>query len=134
MLGIELNPYAAELARVTVWIGEIQWMLTHGYALRRDPILRPLEHIENRDEMGTARFTATLAKAGRQVKKGLLAPEQAVQRLIELPNFHGLLPGFFKFLVECFSTCSTLGRLNVVMVKQGFKNVQIPFGLVRLNG
>ena len=49
VLGIELNPYAAELARVTVWIGEIQWMLSHGYALRRDPILRPLDHIENRD-------------------------------------------------------------------------------------
>lgn len=27
VLGIELNPYAAELARLTVWIGEIQWML-----------------------------------------------------------------------------------------------------------
>ncbi len=24
--GIEINPYAAELARVSVWIGEIQWM------------------------------------------------------------------------------------------------------------
>lgn len=49
VLGIELNPYAAELARVTVWIGEIQWMLTHGYALKRDPILAPLDHIECRD-------------------------------------------------------------------------------------
>jgi hypothetical protein len=49
VLGIELNPYAAELARVTVWVGEIQWMLAHGYALRRDPILQPLDHIGNRD-------------------------------------------------------------------------------------
>lgn len=49
VLGIELNPYAAELARVTVWIGEIQWMLTHGYQYRKDPILAPLDHIENRD-------------------------------------------------------------------------------------
>lgn len=49
VLGIELNPYAAELARVTIWIGEIQWMLAHGYPIRRDPILRPLDHIENRD-------------------------------------------------------------------------------------
>ena len=49
VLGIELNPYAAELARVTVWIGEIQWMLAHGYALQRDPILQPLDHIECRD-------------------------------------------------------------------------------------
>ena len=49
VLGIELNPYAAELARVTVWIGEIQWMLAHGYAVRRNPILAPLDHIECRD-------------------------------------------------------------------------------------
>ncbi len=25
--GIEINPYAAELARVSVWIGQTQWML-----------------------------------------------------------------------------------------------------------
>ena len=24
--GIEINPFAAELARVSIWIGEIQWM------------------------------------------------------------------------------------------------------------
>ena len=29
--GIELNPYAAELARVSVWIGEIQWMRRNGF-------------------------------------------------------------------------------------------------------
>ncbi|MDD2700058.1 MAG: N-6 DNA methylase [Sideroxydans sp.] len=49
--GIELNVYAAELARVTVWIGEIQWMLKNGYPIRRDPILQPLNHIENRDAL-----------------------------------------------------------------------------------
>jgi len=47
--GIELNPYAAELARVTVWIGEIQWMIQHGYDLNRNPVLRPLNTIEQRD-------------------------------------------------------------------------------------
>ena len=51
MLGIELEPYAAELARVTVWIGEIQWMLKNGYDLNRQPILRTLDHIENRDAL-----------------------------------------------------------------------------------
>ena len=49
VLGIELNPYAAELARVTVWIGEIQWMLRHGFNVARDPILKPLDNIEQRD-------------------------------------------------------------------------------------
>ncbi len=30
--GIEINPYAAELARVSVWIGEIQWMRRNGFS------------------------------------------------------------------------------------------------------
>jgi len=47
--GIEINPYAAELARVTIWIGDIQWMLEHGFNVTRNPILRPLETIEERD-------------------------------------------------------------------------------------
>ncbi|MDE0262111.1 MAG: class I SAM-dependent DNA methyltransferase [Bryobacterales bacterium] len=44
--GIEINPYAAELARVSVWIGEIQWMRRNGFAEARDPILKPLDNIE----------------------------------------------------------------------------------------
>ena len=51
VLGIEINAYAAELARVTVWIGEIQWMLAQGYSLSKDPILKPLHNIEKRDSV-----------------------------------------------------------------------------------
>lgn len=49
VLGIELNPYAAELARVSVWIGEIQWMRRNGFDVAKNPILRSLNTIENRD-------------------------------------------------------------------------------------
>ena len=49
MRGIELNAYAAELAWVSVWIGEIQWMRRNGFQESRDPILKPLETIEGRD-------------------------------------------------------------------------------------
>jgi type II restriction/modification system DNA methylase subunit YeeA len=49
--GIEINPYAAELARISVWIGEIQWMRRNGYNVSRNPILRPLSTIENRDAL-----------------------------------------------------------------------------------
>lgn len=51
VLGIELDFYAAELARVTVWIGEIQWMLQNGYPISDKPILKPLHNIENRDAL-----------------------------------------------------------------------------------
>ena len=47
--GIEINPFAAELARVSVWIGEIQWMRRNGFSHATNPILDPLETIECRD-------------------------------------------------------------------------------------
>ena len=46
--GIEINPYAAELARVSVWIGQTQWMLRNGFGTGK-PILSPLDTIECRD-------------------------------------------------------------------------------------
>ncbi len=49
--GMELNAYAAELARVSVWVGEIQWMRRHGFRESRDPILKPLDTIECRDAL-----------------------------------------------------------------------------------
>lgn len=49
VLGIELNHYAAELARVSVWIGEIQWMRRNGFQAAKNPILRTLDTIECRD-------------------------------------------------------------------------------------
>ena len=51
VLGIELNGYAAELARVTVWIGELQWRMAHGYEFKTNPVLEPLDHIECRDAL-----------------------------------------------------------------------------------
>ena len=51
--GIEINPYAAELARVSVWIGEIQWMRRSGFSWASDPILKPLNTIECRDAIVT---------------------------------------------------------------------------------
>ena len=49
--GIEINPYAAELARVSIWIGELQWMRENGILSSEPPILEPLENIENRDAL-----------------------------------------------------------------------------------
>jgi type II restriction/modification system DNA methylase subunit YeeA len=53
VLGIELNPYAAELARVSVWIGHIQWARRNGYPAPSDPVLRTLDTIECRDAVLT---------------------------------------------------------------------------------
>jgi type II restriction/modification system DNA methylase subunit YeeA len=49
--GIEINPLAAELARTTIWIGDIQWGIRNGIYARPEPILRPLDSIECRDAL-----------------------------------------------------------------------------------
>ena len=49
VLGLEVNPYAAELARVSVWIGHIQWARRHGFPAPSNPVLRNLDTIACRD-------------------------------------------------------------------------------------
>jgi hypothetical protein len=51
LLGIEINPFAAELARVTIWIGQIQWMLAHGLGHPREPVLQKLDNIREQDAL-----------------------------------------------------------------------------------
>jgi len=49
LFGIDINDYAAELARVTIWIGYLQWLAQQEEGPRREPILDPLDTIECRD-------------------------------------------------------------------------------------
>lgn len=53
LLGIEINVHAAELARVTVWIGELQWRLQHGYPFTKNPVLQSLDQIQCCDALLT---------------------------------------------------------------------------------
>ncbi len=55
--GIELNAMAAELARTTIWIGDIQWRLRNGIHSRSIPILRKLDAIETADALVVAAGT-----------------------------------------------------------------------------
>nr|WP_320144510.1 DNA methyltransferase [uncultured Cohaesibacter sp.] len=49
-LGIELNPWAAAVAELVLWIGYLQWHFrTHGDASPTEPVLRDFQNIENRD-------------------------------------------------------------------------------------
>lgn len=49
-LGIELNPWAAAVAELVLWIGYLQWHFrTHGTASPAEPVLRDFKNIENRD-------------------------------------------------------------------------------------
>ncbi|MFT4194317.1 MAG: hypothetical protein QM614_06700 [Ottowia sp.] len=66
MLGIELNEYAAELARVSLWIGEIQWRIAHGYPPKTNPVLEPLEQVECRDALLSEGCTNSVRGGGER--------------------------------------------------------------------
>ncbi len=49
MNGIEIDPYAAQLARTALWIGYIQWHQSNGFPYTRQPILTSLDTIRQTD-------------------------------------------------------------------------------------
>ncbi|MGS4947895.1 class I SAM-dependent DNA methyltransferase [Meridianimarinicoccus sp. RP-17] len=49
-LGIELNPWAANVAELVLWIGYLQWHYrTYGAAAPSEPVLRDFKNIRNAD-------------------------------------------------------------------------------------
>jgi hypothetical protein len=103
VLGIELNEYAAELARVTVWIGELQWRLDHGYPFKTNPVLEPLDHIECRDAL------LVWSEATGATAKATEAPWPRADAVVGNPPFLGgskkrgeLGSGYFDALGQVF--------------------------------
>ncbi len=49
--GIEIDPYASDLARTALWIGHLQWLIENGHEYNREPVLGSLNTIECRDAL-----------------------------------------------------------------------------------
>ena len=49
MMGLEINEYAAQLAKTALWIGYIQWHQANGFAYTNRPILDNIDGVECRD-------------------------------------------------------------------------------------
>jgi hypothetical protein len=47
--GLEINPYAQQLAQVAIWIGYLQWMHHNGFKMPDHPVLAPIESIRCTD-------------------------------------------------------------------------------------
>lgn len=140
LLGIEINPYAAELARVSVWIGEIQWMRRNGFNVGRKPILKPLNTIDCRNaiinEDGSA---ATWPDAdaiignppylGAKLLKRRLGVEmtEAMRRLYEgrLPGFTDLVCYWFENARDAVAAGRT-DRVGLVATNSIRKNTNLP--------
>jgi len=98
--GIEINPVAAELARTTIWIGDLQWQIRNGLHPDRRPLLEKLNAIECSDALVTKKEDGTYEEArwpdaefvvgnppflgGKLLRSGL--GSEAVERLFSIYN------------------------------------------------
>ncbi len=140
LLGIEINPYAAELARVSIWIGEIQWMRRNGFSAARDPILRPLESIQCRDAIinndGTASswpdadvIIGNPPYLGAKLMKRRLGVSTA-ERIRAI--YEGRLPGFTDLVcywlenARAMIESGTTARAGLVATNSIRKNTNLP--------
>ncbi len=139
-LGIELNPYAAELARVSVWIGEIQWMRRNGFDAAKNPILRPLDTIECRDAV----LNADGSEAGWPIADVIIGNPpflgaKVMKRALGLTEtetlrraFHGRLPGFTDLVCYWFEKTRAqiadgrTKRAGLVATNSIAKNTNLP--------
>lgn len=53
LMGIEIDPYAHQLAQLVVWIGYLQWKHFHGEPHSEPPILKPLHTVRRMDAILT---------------------------------------------------------------------------------
>ncbi len=47
--GLEINPYAQQLAQVVIWNGYLQWMHYNGFKMPDHPVLTPIESVRQMD-------------------------------------------------------------------------------------
>ena len=118
--GIEMSPHAAELSRVTVWIGELQWRLAHGYSFKDNPVLDPLDQIECRDAvLSEAGARASWPRADAIVGNPPFIGDKKMRaelgdRYTDLARqaYRDLVPGGADFVCFWFQQASDLLRKN----------------------
>ena len=89
-LGLEINPRAAAIAELVLWIGYLQWHLRGPGGLPADPILRAFQNIEIRDAVLEANYlrptsatppsTPVIASGAKQSSPS--PPQQTKQRAL----------------------------------------------------
>jgi hypothetical protein len=92
---IEVNPYAHELAQMTVWIGFLQWVKSNGFGEPQEPILQKLE-------------TFTCGDAILTFEKGVSQPPQVTEGEFTVFDDHGVTVSG-----RIVSASTAIGTMNI---------------------
>lgn len=75
---IEINPYAFELAQVSVQVGFLQWRLENGFDNDRSPVLQNLDGFQNEDALLVPHYR-NKAKTLKEAQAGEHAADDALK-------------------------------------------------------
>ena len=75
---IEINPYAFELAQVSVQIGYLQWRRDNGFDNEREPVLQDLNNFQNEDALLVPHFRSK-PKSLKEAQAGEHADDDALK-------------------------------------------------------
>ena len=78
LAAIEINPYAFELAQISVQIGFLQWMKLNGLDNNRSPVLQDLDGFHNEDALLVPHFRSK-AKSLKEAQAGEHAADTALK-------------------------------------------------------
>jgi hypothetical protein len=78
LMAIEINPYAFELAQVSVQIGFLQWRRDNGFDNDRSPVLQNLDGFQNEDALLVPHFRSK-AKTLKEAQAGEHAGDDALK-------------------------------------------------------
>ena len=140
LLGIEINGYAAELARVSVWIGEIQWMRRNGFGVSKHPILKPLDTIRHQNAIIADDMKAVVWPGANVIigNPPYLGAKLMKRRLgASMTNgiralYKGRLPGFTDLVCYWFENARAMvesgitERVGLVATNSIRKNTNLP--------
>ena len=68
-LGLEINPRAAAIAELVLWIGHLQWQLRNSGGTPSEPILRAFKNIQVKDAVLEAEVSLARDTAGKPVTR-----------------------------------------------------------------
>jgi hypothetical protein len=101
-LGLEINPRAARIAEIVLWIGYLQWHFrTYGSVNPPEPVLRAFHNIEHRDALITYDHIETVMDDedkpvtrwdGFTYKTSPITGEQIPDEAVQVPQYRYLNP------------------------------------------
>ena len=83
-LGLELNPRAAAIAELVLWIGHLQWHYRTNTSAPSEPILKAFRNIQHKNAVLEAKVTLARDPAGKPLSR--IGPDGTAVEILDFAN------------------------------------------------